>query len=221
MAYYRTVLKGSLGSVETWSTSTNWGVVGLSPDVPDQAAVDGMLSRLLTYTTTVNMPPSMRQLMSTGGSADGWRVEKRAEDETILSIAEGAMASIAAGTGTPTKTPQDALVISLRTNTPGARGRGRMYWPALGAGLSSQFQILQPTPQQAADDAKIWLTAIQTQLNSYFISIADARRVRLSVRSVTDHACRDVVQLQCGSILDTQRRRRDALVETYVSAVFP
>lgn len=221
MAYFRTILKGSLGSVENWSTSNNWGIFGLSPDVPDQAAVDGMLLNLRAFTTTANVPTNLRTILGAQGDMATWRVEKRAEDESILSIAEGALTAIVGGTGAVTKTPQDALVLSLRTNTPGARGRGRMYWPALAASLSTQFQLTTPTPAAIAADAKTWLNAIGTQLNNYFIGIGATPRVVLSVRSVRDHQCRDVVQIQVGSVLDTQRRRRDKLPETYSNVTYP
>lgn len=221
MAFYRTIIKGSIGAVEVWSTSTNWGVFGLSPDVPDQAAVDGILARLRTYTTAANVTASLKTLMSSAVTIDGWRVEKRAEDETILSVAEGLLTTAVAGTGSATKLPQDSLVFSLRTNTPGPKGRGRMYWPAVGAQVSAAFQLATPVPATTVADVKTWLNAIGNEMNQYFIGIGDARRVVLAVRSVTDHVCRDVVQLQVGSVLDTQRRRRDALPETYVSATYP
>ncbi|MGK4456075.1 hypothetical protein, partial [Klebsiella pneumoniae] len=72
-------------------------------------------------------------LLSTNGSVTGFRVENRGEDEELLNVGEAAYTSPITGTGTASKSPQDAITISLRTSTPGARGRGRIYWPALGA----------------------------------------------------------------------------------------
>lgn len=221
MAYFRTIVKGSMGAVETWSCSINWGVVGLAPDVADQATVDGMLSKLQTWTVAANVPGSLRTLLSVQGSIDGWRVEKRAEDESTLSVAEGLAPAPVPGTSAHVKSPQDALVFSLRTSTPGARGRGRLYWPALGAVLSNSFQLQTPAPATAAADARTWLNAIGSQLNQYFIDQASILRVALSVRSQTDHVNRNVNSLQIGSVLDTQRRRRDSLPESYVSVPYP
>lgn len=221
MSYWRTIIKGSLGATEVWSTGTNWGIFGLAPDVPDQAAADGILAKLLTYTTSTNIPSTLRAAQGQGVYIDGWRVELRAEDESILSVAEGLLGSPLQGTVAATKTPQDCLVLSLRTNTPGARGRGRMYWPAIGATLDAGFKLTSPTPAAFAADFKTWLNAIGTQMNSYYIGISSTRRVVLSVRSTTDHVNRDVVSLQVGNILDTQRRRRDNIPETYASVVYP
>ena len=221
MAYFRTVLKGNLGTFETFSTSINWGVFGLSPDSAEQVAVDGIAARLKAWITGANTPQSLETLLSLSGEITSVRVEKRAEDESILSVSETLLTASVTGSGGSTKTPQDALVFSLRTNTPGARGRGRMYWPALGATISTSFQLTAPTAAATVADAKTFLAGMGNDINQYFIGIADARRVVLSVRSVTDHLCRDVVTLQVGNVLDTQRRRRDNIPETYSSVSYP
>ena len=96
-----------------------------------------------------------------------------------------------------------------------------MYLPAFGASLNATFQLNSPTAAAVATDAKTWLNAIGLQLNAYYASISSVRTVVLSVRSATDHVCRDVNQIQVGSILDTQRRRRDAIPESYQSVAYP
>jgi hypothetical protein len=96
-----------------------------------------------------------------------------------------------------------------------------MYWPALSCTLSTSFQLTSPVPATVAGDVKQWLTAINTALNAYWSSVAAAKAAALSVRSVTDHVCRDINSIQVGSILDTQRRRRDNLPESYVATAWP
>jgi len=221
MAYWKTILKGNFGSLEKWTTSTSWGIFGLAPDAPDQAAADAILAKLLAFTVTANVPTSFKALLSPQAAIEGWRVELRGENERVLSVAEGNMASQVNGSGSATKTPQDAVVFSLRTSTPGARGRGRMYWPALGATIGSTFQLTSPTSTLLAADMRIWLNAIGTQMNAGYASISSVLTVVASVRSVTAHANHNINAIQVGSILDTQRRRRDALLETYVSSPYP
>lgn len=221
MAYWRVILKGSLGTVEKWSTSVAYGIVGIAPDTVDQATTDAMAAAIETATTSTNVPTALQNLMSTLGNIEIVRVEKRAEDETVLNVSESIVSPILAGLTTASKTPQDALVLSLRTSTPGARGRGRMYWPALGAGLLSTFTLTSPTPASVVAAAKVMLQAFNTAMDGVYIAQASALRVALSVRSVTDHVCRDVTSIQVGSVLDTQRRRRDDLPESYVSVVYP
>lgn len=219
--YIKTIFKGSLGAVENWSTSISWGVFGLAADTPDQAEADGLLQFITSSTGVTTLPTSLRNLIAAGSNINAVRVERRAEDETILNVAEGLLTVPSTGSGTASKSPQDALVFSLRTATPGAKGRGRMYWPAIGATLTTSFQISNPAVADIADGAKTWLNAIGDAMNDYWVSIAFARSVVLSVRSVTDHVCRDVTSLQVGSVLDTQRRRRDILPETYTSLPMP
>lgn len=221
MAYWKTILKGSLGNVEVWSTSVSWGVFGIAPDNPDQATTDQMALALRTFLTTANLPTGLKALMSTSASIDSVRVELRSENEITLSVSEQLLAAPATGTGVATKTPQDSVVLSLRTSTPGARGRGRMYWPALGAAISNTFQLSSPTQATVAADAKTLLSAIGTQMNNVYIGNASARRVVASVRSITDHLNRDITSIQVGSVLDTQRRRRDSLPESYVNVTYP
>jgi len=221
MAFWKTIFKGSIGTVETWSTSVSWGVFGLSPDVADQAAADGILAAIKAASGVTTLPTSLRSLLSSAGTVDSVRVEQRAEDESVLCVAEGLFTTPLAGSGTASKTPQDSLVFSLRSSTPGARGRGRMYWPALAASLSASFQLSSPTATAVSVDAKSWLNAIGGAFNTYWTSVGAAKSAVLSVRSVTDHVCRNVNSLQVGTVLDTQRRRRDSLPESYVSIAMP
>jgi hypothetical protein len=221
MSYWRVILKGSLGTVETWSTSVAYGIVGIATDTPDQTMTDAIATAVEAAITSSLVGPALDTLLSTAGTIDIIRIEKRAEDETVLNVSEQLLAPSVAGSGSPSKTPQDAVVFSLRTSTPGARGRGRMYWPALGALLSSTFQLASPAQVNVAGDVKALLQAINTAIDGVYLSIGAAQRAALSVRSVTDHVCRDVTSIQIGSVLDTQRRRRDSLPETYVAVAYP
>jgi hypothetical protein len=159
--------------------------------------------------------------MSSSCTLDGFRVEKRSEAEKVLNVSQGLFSSPSTGSGSATKTPQDSLVLSLRTATPGPTGRGRLYWPALGATLSSAFVMTTPTPAQAAADAKAFLKEVGDAMNAYYASVSAAKTVVASVRSVKNHTSRDITSIQVGSVLDTQRRRRKSLPESYASVTYP
>lgn len=221
MAYLRVVVKGGIGSFDNWSTSAAYGIVGLAPDVESQALVDDMAARLATFYISGAWPASLRLLLSSVATITAFRVEKRAEDESLLSVGEAGLGSAVAGTVGATKTPQDALVISLRSTLPGAKGRGRMYWPAMGAVLGTEFVLTSPTAATVASEAKTLLSGFKTQLDAAYAATADVRTVRLAVRSQTDHVCRDVTNVQVGNYLDTQRRRRDLFRETYSTVTYP
>jgi hypothetical protein len=220
MAYIRVVVKGAIGAFDNWSTSAAFGIVGLAPDVPDQALVDDMATRLAAWSIPGAIPTSLKGLVGSQATMNAWRVEKRDESEDLLSVGEAGFTSVVTGTNGATKTPQDAIVLSLRTTLPGAKGRGRMYWPAMGATLGADFVLTSPTAAATAADAKTFLNGITTQLNAAYAASADVRTVRLAVRSQADHVCRDVTQIQVGNYLDTQRRRRDKFRETYSSVVY-
>jgi hypothetical protein len=87
--------------------------------------------------------------------------------------------------------------------------------------LSPAFVITTPTPALAAAGAKVWIASIKAAMDGVYISAASALRVAPSVRSSTDHVCRDITSIQVGSVLDTQRRRRDILPESYATVTYP
>ena len=104
---------------------------------------------------------------------------------------------------------------------PGARGRGRVYWPALGATLGSDFALTTPASDVIALAAATLFDLIGDQINAEWAANSIAVTTELAVRSVTDHQSRTVVRLQVGNRMDTQRRRRDRLVENYAVQSYP
>lgn len=221
MAYLKTIFKGTPGFPEVWSTSNSWRIFGPSPDVPQQAEIDAIAAWLSTHAATYNPPAALNTLATNASGYTAWRVELRAENESLLSVSEANIAPGWGGAGAPSKTPQDALVFSLRTSTPGPTGRGRMYWPAMGATLATDWSLSSPTPATVAAGAKTWLNAIGSGINAAYASLSVVKTVVLAVRSAKAHTCYDVNQIQVGSYLDTQRRRRDSFHETYSSVSYP
>lgn len=221
MAYTKVIVKGSFGGLEEWSTGANFSFFASVFGGFNQTQCESIVQRLLTNLPTATWPATLKALISNQGSITGWRVETHQEDETISAVAENSYAAPIVGVGSASKSPQDAIVISLRTAKPGARGRGRMYWPALGAGLSASFKLSGPLPAAIAADAKTLLKLIGDQLNAELAANSIVATVELAVRSQTAHDNNPVVRLQVGDVLDTQRRRRDALVEAYAVTAYP
>jgi len=221
LAYIRTIIQGTITPNEVWSCSLNWGIFGLEPDSPDQSETDGLALAILPKLASGVVPATLLQLLSNKAAISGIRVEKRAENEATLNVSVQPLTSPTVGTIAPSKTPQDSLVISLLTATPGASGRGRFYWPALGAGLDTNWNLSSPTPGNVNTGVKGWLNAIGSAMNAYYALISSAKTVVLSVRSQTNHVNNNVNQLRVGSLLDTQRRRRDNLSEAYDILSYP
>lgn len=221
MTYIRTIMLGTLGSVENWSCGVTWRNFELFPASMSQTMIESLASRLVSSILTGSVPTALKQLLSTSGSITGWRVEQHEEDETLRNVAQGSYSSPIFGSGSASKTPQDSLVLSMRTSTPGARGRGRVYWPAIGASLSPEFALSTPAPASVAAGAATLFQLIGNQLNAEYAANSMAVTVELAVRSVTDHSSRKVERIQVGSALDTQRRRRDKIIENYTVVNYP
>lgn len=93
-----------------------------------------------------------------------------------------------------------------------------MYWPALAATMSSATLRWDLTQQ----------TLALSEFAQYLETIGDAMEAPLGlagstlvVWSRTAMATPTVITMNTGDVLDTQRRRRDRAVESYVSASYP
>lgn len=221
MSYIKTIVLGGIGSTEVFSTGMAWRNFELFAASMTQEMIESLSRRLITNITSTSIPAALRNLLSTSGEIRGWRVEQHGEDEQLTNVGESFYASPITGLGSPSKTPQDSLVFSLRTSTPGARGRGRMYWPALSATLGADFKLSSPAPATAALAAATLADLVGDQINAEWAANSFAVTTELAVRSTTDHTSRKVERIQVGDVLDTQRRRRDNLPETYVVQPYP
>lgn len=214
-------MMGTLGSTENWSCGLTWRNFELFPASMTQPMIESLATRLVTALPSGTIPTALRGLWSSSASLTGWRVEQHGEDEALTNVGQASYTTPVNGSGTATKTPQDALVVSLRTSTPGARGRGRLYWPALAATLSSDFSLTGPTPAAAALATAQLMKLVGDQINAEWAANSQAVTCELAVRSIADHTSRKVERLQVGSALDTQRRRRDKIIETYTVQAYP
>ena len=119
------------------------------------------------------------------------------------------------GQGTATLPPQISTVVSLRTAGIGPSARGRMYLPAVGIDLNG-FRI-----------APADVTTMVGAMKAYFDNMGSVSVISplldLDYPGVASSVGQDAVKqytgLQIGNVLDTQRRRRDQMTETRVSAV--
>lgn len=103
--------------------------------------------------------------------------------------------------------PQNSVVVSLRTLQIGAAGRGRMFLPSSTSALLSGAKIAT-TPQGDIRDA-----AVQFMED---LAYGTGPRIRPIVTggNFTQYAV--VNRVRIGNVMDTQRRRRNAISEVYV-----
>lgn len=119
---------------------------------------------------------------------------------------------IVAGVGVPSKPAQCTRVYSLGTGISGRRYRGRVYLPALATSMTTAGKATVPA-NTAAEFADFLIDAAAAW--------PGGGSIRPAVYSATGNIVTEVTSVRVGDVLDTQRRRRDALVENYQEAQIP
>lgn len=124
-----------------------------------------------------------------------------------ISRAETAIGTAGADSTGVLLPPQLAVVCSLRTSLATRAGRGRMYWPGPASDALTSGKI-GTTPQA------VFVTA-----GSALFSALGAASMIPVLYSRTTTLVQVITSFDVGNVLDTQRRRRDQLVESRTSAV--
>lgn len=210
----RISIKGALPGGEDWSVNPVYQIGGVSTaeDITSDQA-----TAIAVACAAVVAPAGVLGALSTSTNINGIRVEARRWDGTLAALGEAVKGSPQAGTGGQAHPYQTSAVLSLRTAGLGASGRGRVYWPATGITLGAT----NLRPNAGA------VTPVLSGLKSYLGLLAAAANtittndVVLSVWSRKNNSTQPVVNLQMGDIMDTQRRRRDAAIETYQTVAWP
>lgn len=212
--FIRLRIEGTIPGGEVWSVNPVYALPAAAPNDIDYAGAQ----ERATACSNVVVPTTLTDAM--GGTANtkitSFSVEARTNDGT-LQVSASALKTIP-GTGSTNAHPaQTAMVCSLRSNSPGGRGRGRLYWPAIGRSLDSAT-LRWPSGTQAAILAgfNTYLGGLQDALN--IDEIPDLTEFKLSVWSRTGNAFHNITRLQLGDVPDTQRRRRDAMAENYTTS---
>ena len=201
---------GTMPSGEEWSVNPCFSLPGAGVTVSP-----AQIQAVAVAAAAVSVPSTMMVMMVAACDVTGVRAEARSIGGALESQADAAKAAPQLGTGTGRLPFQAAWVLSLRTAAVGARGRGRLYWPATGVSLSAQ------TLRPVSADVATYLTGWQTYLTNLRNAVASViTGADLAVWSRAGNQLNEVNVIQVGDVLDTQRRRRDALVETYQQTLF-
>jgi hypothetical protein len=210
----RVTIQGTALGGESWSINPVYSFGDFDQPTPTQEAMAAAAQAVADVTPGTNL----RNILSTALTLTGARLEARMMSGGLAAIGEATRTVPIAGATGPSKPYQTSLVFSLRTALPGGRGRGRLYWPALGATMTSTSLRWEATQQtNVTDEMAQYLEAIgiamETPLghaNSGLVVWSRASAARAVVTSISS-----------GDVFDTQRRRRDRAVESYVSEVYP
>lgn len=131
------------------------------------------------------------------------------DETTGAQITRRELTNGSAGTGTAESLPyQVTPVVSLRTNLATRAGRGRFYAPSLGVDQISGGRLLTAARTALADAA---LAMLQDVMISGLVPVIFHR----TASSGTAQFSRtQIISLDVGDVLDTQRRRRNKLIES-------
>lgn len=133
---------------------------------------------------------------------------------SATALGQSSVASVA-GSGTVLLPPQCSVVASLLTNVPGRRTRGRMYWPFLAGVISSGGTFAGPT---SPANLAVAFASMLASIGNLAESTINPRPV---IVSVAGNVVTPVTSVSVGNVIDTQRRRRDSIVETRSFANVP
>lgn len=211
MTYTRVIIRGTLPDGEVWSTS----IAAINGIASNSQTTQSEWNAAAINVSQVAVPATVRSLWSSAVALTGVRLEKRTDQGVLLQVAEAALTTPVPGTGTPTKPFQMSLVLSLLTDSPTRSGRGRMYFPALGA-------IIQATSLRVAQSqCEAYLAGLSEYVAGAVAAMGTGSGQMTpssAVHSTKEAANRLVTRWEVGDLLDVQRRRRDKAVENRYSA---
>lgn len=203
-------IQGQLPGGEVWSVNPVFQTVG------DDAVTYDQCNTIALAINAITQPTGLRSMWNSNTLIAGCRVEARSSTGVLDALAEATISSPVYGSGSGNHPGQVAVVSSLRTPFPGPTGRGRLYWPANGMLVSSS--TLRPSTSDvtaALNGVKTYLSGINTAVNTTVPTLG------LVVWSRKTYGCHAVNKILMGDVLDVQRRRRDALKESYSTVSYP
>lgn len=207
--FVRVSLGGDMPSGEKWSINPIY-----RPAVP-LALSNDEATAMATAIATTTWLSSLTGLNVTGVNFRTVRVEARNLAGDLESVGEAAKATPVAGSSATPHPFQTALCLSLLTGAAGASGKGRLYFPATGVPMAAATLRVTSTAQSDfLAGMNTWLASVRTQVRS----VGGWSTAVLGVWSRTQASSRVVLSIRAGDIVDTQRRRRDAVSESYSSA---
>jgi hypothetical protein len=208
--YLRVSILGALPSGEKWSVNPHF----ICDPTGDELTY-AQVTTIATGIAAAIMPNTVLGQWSTGTTLIGCRVEARGSSGNLENVVERLKTTPQVGSGTTPHPYQTSVVQTLKTATPGASGRGRLYWPATGVALDAASLRIIPSA----------VSSLLTGLNAYLAAVLVEIRATAPASSLVVFSRKnDVLSLvnatAVGDVVDTQRRRRDSLIENISTAAF-
>lgn len=225
MRWIGSTFRGTLGTVEEFQFGINWGNPGADPD-PNEAETLAFADLLADqwaamWASTYNGSPfktafddevkftevgAVVKTQTDGTAADGSGGNLEQKFDTQWSaFGVGALPTgNAAGFSLPYEV---ALAVTLQTEKRGPSGRGRIYLPPLSATNLTTGGRLDPA----------WAQTVTLGLGDFIEQVTDASGHVPVVVSRRRIVLTEVTSLNCGSVPDSQRRRRRSQDENRVT----
>lgn len=204
----RVSIQGTMPGGEKWSINPIFSFnAGLALSTDE-------LQSMVTAINLVAVPPLLASLNAPAVLVTGCRVEARLKSGQLEGVAEGNRTNAAAGSGSLAHPFQTSLVFSLRTADSSSHGKGRLYWPATSVTLVDTSLKILPA---AIDNYMSGFLTYIVNIRNAIRTVGGATTANLAVWSRTQASTRLVLSIRAGDIADVQRRRRDAIPESYKS----
>jgi hypothetical protein len=201
MAFYRGTVKGHLEGGEIFNFTMHF-----SAPIDQAATGAAELADAVTlmWNGTNSPAGNITALYPAAIGVDSVVMDELNDSGRNVSQGRTPLALVGTGTDEPLP-PQCAMVVSLRSNTPTRSGRGRFYLPS---------PVVTTVIDQRLD------SAAQTDVLNGALAMLN-HMAGLDFTPVIYHrfdpTVTEVVSIDVGDVFDTQRRRRNKLVETRVS----
>jgi hypothetical protein len=217
-----TISGTSFGGAEIWSTGFYMGSVGSDVSNPTQAQADAIRTAWTAFFTSTNASIHSNFKTDTVKVAQVLATGKTSLDNVVYAPYGTAIAGNSNGSCFP---PQVSLAVTLANS--GARGlaaKGRMYLPGVALAIGTNARIADLSVTNMATEFKKFLDAVNAaaSIGERVILASQGHRVKGSNGKYTPVPGTEVNAVvntvRVGNVYDTQRRRRDGLVETYQTA---
>jgi hypothetical protein len=200
-------IDGYLGApgLEAWSIGLHYGN-STQTLVSTGAGLQTWAEDIADYLSAVSLP-GLENMLSSSAAATQVRTYYYPGSGPAQFGGSSAILPIMLGSGTAGKPPQSSAVFTHLTGLAGRRYRGRTYWPWLATSFTGST-LKGSVPSTAAAEFAAMVNAIGSEA-------ATGDALEFSVYSRTADVVTPVTQVRVGDVVDTQRRRRDNLVELY------
>lgn len=215
VARNRVVVSGSLaGGIEQWSAGLTYGgqIAGGLVDTPGELTV--WADAIMDYFRTGSPGVVLRTFMSEAVSIDSVSTYLYPPSGPATFAGQSTGEAVQGTTNTSYLPPQCAVTTTLLTGISGRSYRGRSYWPLLALTIGPELTL---NASQTADIAQYFAAFFD-----YITEVAPAEDApTLGVYSPTLNQVTTVTSIAVGSVIDTQRRRREGFNEVYANSVYP